>query len=57
MSDVVSIIQKHSKVSVKHLDTDYQFFYISYVYNIEGTSSKFRWVQLIVYRWKKIIIV
>ena len=36
MSDVVSIIQKHSKVPVKHLDKGYKFFHGSYVHNIEG---------------------
>lgn len=36
MSDVVSIIQKHSKVPGKHLDKGYKFFHGSYVHNIEG---------------------
>ena len=48
MSDVVSIIQTHSKVSWKHLDKGYKFYGL-YVHNSEGIiSSKFRWVQLTV---------
>lgn len=39
MSDVVTIIQKHSKVPTKHLDKGYRFFHGSYVHNIEGKSG------------------
>lgn len=36
MSDVVSIIQEHSKVPGKHLDKGYKFFHGSYVHDVEG---------------------
>ena len=37
MSDVVEIIQKHSKVPGKHLDKGYKFFHgSSYIHTVEG---------------------
>ena len=42
-SAIVSIIQKHSKVSLTHLDKGYRLFYGTYVHNSEGIiSSKLR---------------